>query len=131
MLPFGKRLSPTLSFARPIVGAGGISLDMNLVWIIFFPPEILARTLRNRGGGSSLIDIKQLEFVSLLISYAAALVDLATSSTDQPQPPVLLAKGDNTTSLFLGYLGKQRIHHPPQMHWHIFLLPWLLATRSQ
>jgi hypothetical protein len=132
ILPFGGGPSPTLSYARPIVGAGGVSLDMNLVWMIFsFPPEILARTLRDRGGGSSLLDINQLEFVALLICYAATLlVDLATTSTDQPQPPVLLAKGDNTTPLFIGNVGKQWIHHPPQKHWHIFLLPWLLATRS-
>jgi hypothetical protein len=45
--------------------------------MLSFPPEILARTLRNGGSRSTLIDINQQEFVALIISYAATLVDLA------------------------------------------------------
>jgi hypothetical protein len=88
-----------VEFDSSLVGAGGASLDMAFVWLLTFPPEIQERTLRNRGAGSTLIDINQLEFVALIISYAATLVALDTSSAYQPQPPVLLAKGDNTTSL--------------------------------
>jgi hypothetical protein len=117
-----------IEFDSSLVGAGGVSLDMNLVWMISFPPEILARTLRNRGGGSSLIDINQLEFVALLISYAATLVDLATASAYQPEPPVLLAKGDNTTSL--SWLRRQTADRSPAAKAlaHIFAT---LAARGQ
>jgi hypothetical protein len=117
-----------IEFDSSLVGAGGVSLDMNLVWMISFPPEILARTLRNRGGGKSLIDINQLEFVALIISYAATIVDLDTSSAYQPQPPVLLAKGDNTTSL--SWLRRQTADRSPAAKAlsHIFAT---LAARGQ
>jgi hypothetical protein len=116
-------------FDSSLVGAGGVSLDMRFVWKISFPPEVLARTLRNGGTGSTLIDINQLEFVALIISYAATLVDLATAPGAYNQhPPVLLLKGDNTTSL--SWLRRQTADRSPaaKVLAHIFAT---LAARGQ
>jgi hypothetical protein len=117
-----------IEFDSSLDGAGGISLTNCFLWRLSFPPEIVARTLRHCAGGPTLIDINLLEFVALVISYAATLVDLDTTPGNQHQPPVLLAKGDNTTSL--SWLRRKTANRSPPAKALAHILA-TLAARGQ
>ena len=86
-------------------GAGGFSTNMKFWWYVDWPPAIASRTLKHfvkkyKGLQNQLLSINLLEYVAILISYAAAIQSLRTFSYSLPHPnPTINILSDNTTAL--------------------------------
>jgi hypothetical protein len=81
--------------------AGGFSIRLRFWWHLPFPEEIVKRTLLHMKDDSSneLISINALEFITIILNYAAAITVFAIDNpTDDPYP-VLLGVTDSTSAL--------------------------------
>ncbi|KAL7529165.1 hypothetical protein ACHAXR_005018 [Thalassiosira sp. AJA248-18] len=81
-------------------GGGGFSLELRFWWHLVWPKKIYHRTkvfIENDKDGK-LISINVLEFVAIIINYAAALTAIETDGCDDPYP-VLLNMADNMSSV--------------------------------
>lgn len=75
--------------------SGGFSIKLRFIWHIEFPIEIQQRTILHIKSGPEQIGINVLEFVAIIINYAAALtIILLEPPTDDPYP-ILLNHADN------------------------------------
>ena len=82
-------------------GAGGYSLYLRFWWHLDFPQEVILRTLIHMptNHDNSLISINVLEFVTVIISYCAALHTFRTTPATSDPYPVLLNVTDNSSAL--------------------------------
>ena len=82
-------------------GCGGYSLKLRFWWHLEFPIEVVLRTLihkRNNDDGK-LISINVLEFLTVIINYAAAYTALIQDPIEDDPNPVVLNITDNTSAL--------------------------------
>lgn len=82
-------------------GAGGYSLKLRFWWHLEFPPEVILRTLihKHNNDDGKLISINVLEFLTVIISYAAAYTALTQDPVTDDPNPVVLNITDNTSAL--------------------------------
>lgn len=80
---------------------GGYSFGMSYWWHVPFPDEVVRRTLLHLPDNSTgnLISINALEFVTIILSYCAALTVLSEGGLTEDLYPVVLAITDNTSAL--------------------------------
>ena len=69
--PFGQQFEDV-----SLLADGGFSINLRFVWQLYFPDEVVKRTLlHNRDGGNGqLISINILEFVVVVTRYAATYI---------------------------------------------------------
>lgn len=83
-----------------LVSGGGFSTVMQFVWYLDYKPEVVNRTLKhikdNKDG--LLVSINVLEFVCVIINYAAAYTVLTTEKITEDPYPVILNLVDNTSA---------------------------------
>ena len=81
-------------------GAGGYSIELRVWWHLAFPDEVVQRTLLYlpNDAGERLISINVLEFVTVIISYCAALTVIEGDNFVDDPYPVLLIITDNTSA---------------------------------
>jgi hypothetical protein len=85
-----------------LTGMGGYSTDMKFWWHMPVPEEVQRRTLLHKKDNSDeeLISINVLEFVTVIVSYLAALHVVVTTNNFTTDPhPVLLNVTDNSSAL--------------------------------
>ena len=85
-----------------LTGCGGYCTELKFWWHIELPPDIVNRTLRYLANDSAnnLISINALEFVTVILSYCAALSVIAENDLLADDPfPVILCMTDNTSAL--------------------------------
>jgi hypothetical protein len=80
---------------------GGYSIPLRFIWNIFFPEEVVKRTLLHRKNNEDgkLISINVLEFVVVIINYCAAYTVITTEHVTDDPYPVMLNLVDNTSAL--------------------------------
>jgi len=124
-------------------GAGGFSTTMRFWWYVDWPPDITSRSLRHftknfKGLQNQLLSINLLEYVAILISYAAAVLSLRTFTYYLPHPnPTINILTDNTTALSwtkraasstmegkaLAFLMTSLMVHNPSLHLSASFIP--------
>jgi len=124
-------------------GAGGFSTNMSFWWYVDWPPDISSRTLKHftkkyKGLQNQLLSINLLEYVAILVSYAAAIQSLRTFSYSIPHPnPTINILSDNTTALSwtrkaasstaegkaLAFLMTSLMVHNPSLHLSATFIP--------
>jgi hypothetical protein len=79
--------------------SGGFSIKLRFIWHLEFPIEIQQRTILHIKSGPDQIGINVLEFVAIIINYAAALtVILQEPPRDDPYP-ILLNFADSMSAI--------------------------------
>jgi hypothetical protein len=70
-------------------------------WHIHFPDEVVQRTLqfKTNNNNGMLVSINDLEFVTVIINYCAALHVVCTSPVTDDPDPVILNVTDNSSTL--------------------------------
>ena len=95
-MPMGKMFGDS-----SLKACGGYSLKLRFIWHVFFPEEILMRTLlhmkENEDG--TFISINCLEYVTVIINWCAALTVMDMESVSDDPYPVILSVTDNTSAL--------------------------------
>jgi hypothetical protein len=97
-----KRTPTAVSFGdSSLTGMGGYSIDMKFWWHLPIPEEVQRRTLLHKKDNSDgeLISINVLEFVTVIVSYLAALHVVTTTDFTIDPHPVLLNVTDNSSAL--------------------------------
>ena len=85
-------------------GAGGYSTDLSFWWFVEWPDYVKRKTIKYfikyyHGVQSTRLSINLLEYVAIIISFAAAITKLH-QGIDLPQPyPSILIFSDNTTAI--------------------------------
>ncbi len=81
--------------------AGGFSVGLKFWWHLPFPEEVVKRTLLHMKDDSSneFISINALEFITIILNYAAAITVFAIDKLTDDPFPVLLGVTDNTSAL--------------------------------
>ena len=84
-----------------LLAGGGFSIDLRFIWQLYFPDKVVQRTLlHNRDGrNGQLISINVLEFVVVVISYAAAYTAVTTEQVTDDPCPIVLNVTDNMSAL--------------------------------
>jgi hypothetical protein len=83
-----------------LYAGGGFCLKLRFWWHLRWPKQIYKRTkifITNNKDGN-LISINVLEFIAIIINYAAAITAIELDGCDDPFP-VLLNMADNTSSI--------------------------------
>ena len=82
-------------------GAGGYSLKLRYWWHLEFPIEVVLQTLihKQNNNDGKLISINVLEFLTVIISYAAAYTAITQDPVEDDPYPVVLNITDNTSAL--------------------------------
>ena len=79
---------------------GGFNITMRYIWHVEFPLEIKSRTIKYISAGPDLININVLEFVGIIINFAAALTSIEEDGLPTDDPfPILLNYADNRSSV--------------------------------
>jgi hypothetical protein len=82
-----------------LVGAGGFSLHLRFWWALEWPQDIQLRTLKYlRKKDPSLISINILEYGSIIMGLAAAIVSWEAMPQPKPVHPLFQIFTDNTTA---------------------------------
>jgi len=86
-------------------GAGGFSSSLKFWWYIQWPDKIKMKTIKHfvktyKTISGGFVSINLLEYVTIIISYAACVIQLQNMHNDLPHPnPTLLIESDNTTAV--------------------------------
>jgi len=82
-------------------GAGGYSLKLRYWWHLEFPSQVVLQTLihKQNNDDGKLISINVLEFLTVIINYAAAYTALTQDPVEDDPNPVVLNITDNTSAL--------------------------------
>jgi len=86
-------------------GAGGFSHSLKFWWYVKWPISISTKTIKNyvkayKTISGDFVSINLLEYVTILISYAACVTKLKLIQHHLPHPnPTLLIESDNTTAV--------------------------------
>jgi len=94
--PFGQQFGDA-----SLLAGGGFSIDLRFIWQLYFPDKVVKRTLLHNRDGSigQLVSINVLEFVVVVISYAAAYTVITTEQTTNDPCPIVLNVTDNMSAL--------------------------------
>eukprot|EP00984_Skeletonema_dohrnii_P022676 scaffold11768_cov88-Skeletonema_dohrnii-CCMP3373.AAC.5 len=79
--------------------AGGFSIGLRFIWHVEFPPDIKEKTILYVKSGPEQVGINVLEFVAIIINYAAALTVISQEPPKDDPHPVLLNFADNKSAI--------------------------------
>jgi hypothetical protein len=84
-----------------LLAGRGFSIDLRFIWQLYSPDKVIQRTLlHNRDDrNGQLISINVLEFVVVVISYAAAYTVVTTEQVTDDPCPIVLNVTDNMSAL--------------------------------
>eukprot|EP00984_Skeletonema_dohrnii_P011801 scaffold4734_cov123-Skeletonema_dohrnii-CCMP3373.AAC.2 len=78
---------------------GGFSVKLRFIWDVVFPNEIVQRTVRYVKSDPDQIGINVLEFIAIIINYAAALTAITEEFPEEDPFPILLNWADNKSAV--------------------------------
>jgi len=86
-----------------LIAAGGYSLHLKFWWHLEWPKEVQARNIREikRDKKGKLISINILEYITVILNYAASIVainNLKETGLQIPEHVLVLIKADNTSA---------------------------------
>ncbi|KAL7525487.1 hypothetical protein ACHAXR_003426, partial [Thalassiosira sp. AJA248-18] len=91
---------PRTPLGNCLEGGGGYSIKLRFWWHLEFPLEVILRTLLHKKDNKDglLISINVLEFVTVIVNYAAAYTVITTEDITDDPAPVVLNITDNTSA---------------------------------